>query len=76
MTWHMADVVGTEVDYEPSAGVRQHGTIRKAAYSTAGEPVLIIAQARRPSESPASDVLIGRPAALVLESLSHVSGAA
>lgn len=35
--WHIADLVGTEVDYEPSTGTVLHGTITSATYSTAGE---------------------------------------
>ena len=74
--WHIADLVGTEVDYEPSTGTVQHGTITSATYSIAGEPVLIIAPACRPCESLVSTVLVGRPASAVLEALPHLPGAA
>lgn len=73
---HISDLIGTEVDYEPSTGTWLHGTITSATYSTSGEPVLIIAPARRPCESLASSVLIGRPASAVLDAVAHLPGAA
>jgi hypothetical protein len=68
---HLADLIGLEVDYEPSGGDRHHGTIAKATYSLYGELVLIVAPAHRPCETPANAVLIGPVATAAI---AHASG--
>jgi hypothetical protein len=72
---HLADLVGVEVDFEPTSGETRHGTIAKATYSTSLGPVLVIHPACRPCELLADTVLVGPPAAQILSLFDDVDEA-